>query len=101
MMRDGSLTKRFVSVKYRKGEEVMRTSRTLHVLGVAALSLAVASSGGVGHPPRAASQTFFGGGNGAGAGSGAGPPRPRRGGAISDAVVPPPTSIMPGNILGE
>src|SRR6266566_1413756 len=38
------------------GEEVMRTSSTLYVFGVAALSLSVAGSSGAVHARRAASQ---------------------------------------------
>src|SRR5258708_32109063 len=56
----------------------MRTSRTLHVLGVAALSLPVGSSGGSVHARRASSQPLSAAAIGQVACSGATQPRMRR-----------------------
>jgi lipoprotein-anchoring transpeptidase ErfK/SrfK len=56
MTRHGHRAKLFANVGYRNGEEVVTRSRTLHVFGIAALSLAVAGSGQSVYARRAPSQ---------------------------------------------
>jgi len=79
----------------------MRTSRTLHVLGVAALSLAVASSGGSVHARRAPSQPLSAAAIGQVACSGATQPRMRRAATFKAEVFLDRLDISPGIIDGK
>src|SRR6267143_6427776 len=79
----------------------MRTSRTLHVLGVAALSLAVASSGGSVHARRAPSQPLSAAAIGQVACSGATQPRMRSAATFKAEVFLDRLDISPGIIDGK
>src|SRR3981189_1649292 len=79
----------------------MRTSRTLHVLGVAALSLAVARSGGAVHARGAPSQPLSAAAIGQAACSGATQPRMRRAATFKAEVFLDRLDISPGIIDGK
>jgi lipoprotein-anchoring transpeptidase ErfK/SrfK len=83
------------------GEEVMRTSRTLHVFGVAALSFAVAGSGGSVHARRAPSQPLSAAAIGQVECSAATPPRMTRVATFKAEVLLDRLDISPGIIDGK
>ncbi len=79
----------------------MRTSRTLHVFGVAALLLAVATGGGSVHARRAPSQPLSGAAIGQVACSAATPPRMTRAATFNAEVLLDRLDISPGIIDGK
>jgi peptidoglycan hydrolase-like protein with peptidoglycan-binding domain len=83
------------------GEEVMRRSRTLYVLGIAALSLAVAGSGRSVHARHAPSQPLSAAAIGQVACSGAILPRITRAAIFRAEVVLDRLDISPGIIDGK
>jgi peptidoglycan hydrolase-like protein with peptidoglycan-binding domain len=83
------------------GEQVMRRSRTLHVLGIAALSLAVAGGGRSVHARRAPPQPLSSATIGQVACSGATSPRITRAAIFKAQVVLDRLDISPGIIDGK
>src|SRR5258707_436063 len=79
----------------------MRTSRTLHVFGVAAFWLAVATGGGSVHARRAPSQPLSGAAIGQVACSAATPPRMTRSATFNAEVLLDRLDISPGIIDGK
>jgi hypothetical protein len=79
----------------------MRTSRTLHVLGVAALSSAVTGSGGSVHARRSPSQPLSAAAIGQVACSEAAPPRMTRAATFKAEVLLDRLDISPGIIDGK
>jgi lipoprotein-anchoring transpeptidase ErfK/SrfK len=79
----------------------MRTSRTLHVFGVAALSLSVAGSSGAVHARRAPSQPLSAAAIGQVACSQATPPRMTRAATFNAEVLLDRLDISPGIIDGK
>src|SRR5260370_15648581 len=82
------------------GEAIVRTSRALHVFGVAALALALVDGGSV-HARRAPSQPLSAAAIGQGACSPSTPPQMTTAATFNAEVLPDRLDIYTGIIYGE